>query len=80
MGRNKIEKNETPEQRFKRVGEYRTKIILDKLRLLGNCSNRRIYRYSEKDISKIFAAIKKQTKEARTQFYTNSKHDTSFKL
>jgi hypothetical protein len=80
MGRRKLETKENPEQRFKRVAEYRTRVVLDKLRLLGNCSNRHIYRYSEKDVEKIFSAISTRLKETRTKFETDSKSDNFFKL
>jgi hypothetical protein len=63
--------NETPEQRFKRVAEARTKAVLDKLRLLGNCNNKRLYSYSEEDINKIFSTINKRIREVRSRFETH---------
>jgi hypothetical protein len=36
--------------------------------VLGNLSNRQVYGYSEKDISKIFSAINKQLKEVKVKF------------
>ena len=48
----KLNNNETTEERFKRVAEARTNAVLDKLRILGNLSNRQMYSYSEKDIKK----------------------------
>lgn len=44
-------------ERFKRVAENRTNKIIDQIRLLGNCSNRSNYEYTEEDVKKIFAAI-----------------------
>ena len=73
-----INNNETPEERFKRVAETRTNAVLDKLRILGNLSNRQMYSYSEKDINKIFAAINKQVKETKAKF--NSEKQKKFKL
>ena len=70
--------NETPEERFKRVAETRTNTVLDKLRILGNLSNRQMYSYSEEDINKIFSAINKQIKEVRLKF--NSQKQKKFKL
>ena len=63
--------NETPEQRFKRLAEPRTKAVLNKLRILGNCSSKRLYSYSQEDIDKIFSTINKQVKEVRSKFYTS---------
>ena len=76
MGR--INDNETPEERFKRVAEARTNAVFNKLRILGNCANRQIYSYSEEDIDKIFSAINKQLKEVRAKF--NSHKQERFKL
>lgn len=70
--------NETPEERFKRIAETRTNAVLDKLRILGNLSNKQRYKYTEKDIDKIFIAINKQIKEVRANF--NSRKREGFKL
>ena len=78
MGRTRVNNNETPEERFKRVAEARTNAILDKIRVLGNVSNRQIYGYSEEDIDKIFTAINKQLKKVRAKF--NSHKPEQFKL
>ena len=67
--------NETPEQRFKRVAEPRTKAVLYKLKLLGNCSNKRLYGYSQEDIDKIFSTINKRIKEVRSKFETHTEED-----
>ena len=73
-----INDNETPEERFKRVAEARTNAVLNRLRILGNLSNRQMYGYSEEDIKKIFTAIDKQIKEVRVKF--NSRKEKKFKL
>jgi len=70
--------NETPEERFKRVAEARANTVLEKLRLLGNCSSRRIYSYTEEDVNKIFSVLNKQIKEIRARF--NSKKLEKIKL
>ena len=74
----RVSDNETPEERFKRVAEARTNAILNKIRILGNCSNKQIYSYSEEDIEKIFLAINKQLREARAKF--NSWKEKKFTL
>jgi len=76
MGR--VNDNETPEERFKRVATARTNAIFNKIRILGNCSNKQIYSYSEEDIDKIFLAINKQLREVRAKF--NSWKEKKFKL
>jgi ABC-type Fe3+-hydroxamate transport system substrate-binding protein len=74
----RVSNNETPEERFKRIATVRTNAVLDKIRILGNLSNRQMYSYSEEDINKIFSAINKQIKEVRAKF--NSKKEKRFKL
>jgi len=76
--RKRINKNETPEERFKRIAEARTNAVLNKLRILGNLSNKQRYKYTEKDIDKIFTAINKQLKEVRANF--NYQKKERFKL
>jgi len=74
----RINNSETPEERFKRIAALRTNAILDRLRILGNLSNRQMYSYSEEDINKIFSAINKQFREVRAKF--NSRKEDKFKL
>jgi len=74
----RVNKNETPEERFKRVAEARTNAVLNKLRILGNLSNRQRYGYSDKDISKIFSTINRRVREVRAKF--DSKKERDFKL
>jgi len=70
--------NETPEERFKRLATSRTNAVLDKLRILGNLSNRQLYSYSEEDIERIFNAINRQMREVRAKFGTGKQR--SFEL
>jgi len=71
--------NETPEQRFKRLASLRTNQVLDKLRILGNCSNQQVYKYTKEDIDKIFSAIEKKVKEVKAKFNQHEKKE-QFKL
>ena len=61
-------KDETPRQRFVRLASLRTNEILKRLKILGNCSNRRLYEYDAKDIYKIFDEIEKKVGEIKTRF------------
>jgi hypothetical protein len=70
MGKNS---KETREQRFKRVATRRTNEILRRIRILGNCSNRSAYAYSEEDIQKVFSAIEKELKDAKATFHNRKK-------
>ncbi len=62
-------KREAKTKNFKRLASSRTNDILNKLRILSNCSNRSSYEYSKKDINRIFDAIDQATKEAKSKFY-----------
>ena len=45
---------ETKKGKFVRVAEARTNKIISMIRLLGNCSNKATYEYTNGDIKKIF--------------------------
>ena len=65
--------------RFIRIAERRTNNILEQLRLLGNCSNKNNYSYTEEDVKKIFNVIETELKEVKMKF--NSKaNEEKFKL
>lgn len=61
-------KRETKREKFVRMAEARTIKIISMVRLLGNCSNRLAYEYSEKDVGKIFAAIESAVADAKKRF------------
>ncbi len=42
-----MKQKETPEERFKRLVSKRTNKILKAINVLGNCSNRQVYSYTE---------------------------------
>jgi len=59
---------ETRHERFKRLAAKRTNDILDKIRILGNCSNKSSYEYTEEEVNKIFNEIDKQLKMTKARF------------
>ena len=59
---------ESKRDRFVRIAESRTNRILDQLKLLGNCSNKHNYDYTDDDIKKIFSAIEREVKSAKERF------------
>jgi hypothetical protein len=61
-------KNSPKSQAFQRLAIQRTNAVLEKLRLLGNLSNTATYEYSSDEVSKIFAAITKELRKARSKF------------
>ena len=78
MPRRKIPTNETKKDKFLRLATQRTKEVLSRLRVLGNCGNRQVYQYTEDDVEKIFSAIDKQLKNVKAKFHFPKKED--FKL
>jgi len=65
--------NETKEQKFRRIASARANRILDDLRLLGNCSNKSAYSYSDAEVNKIFSIIEKEMKRVRLMFENNKR-------
>jgi len=68
---------ETRKERFKRLAIARTKAVLDKLRLLGNLSNRANYDYSEEEVRKIFSAIEFQLRNIKARFIFKKRKEFS---
>lgn len=72
--------NESKRERFVRIAETRTNKIIDMIRLLGNCSNKGNYAYTEEDVKKIFSAIEFELKTAKTKFAEVESTERKFKL
>ncbi|HLF64578.1 MAG TPA: hypothetical protein VI603_12530 [Saprospiraceae bacterium] len=69
-------------ERFEDVAGKRVQYVLNKLELLGNCSNRNNYQYEPEDVRKMFSAIRDALKRAEAKFDGElTKHDkTKFKF
>lgn len=65
-------------ERFISVAESRTNNIIEKIRVLGNCSNKNLYDYSSDEIDKIFKAIQEKLSETKARFVVKRKKE--FKL
>lgn len=67
--------------RFKELAPKRTRGILKALEVLGNCSNKSGYQYTEDQVTKIFDTIGKKVTETKAMFSaTQEKKDISFDL
>ncbi len=66
---------ETRQERFKRLAIFRTNAVLEKIRILGNLSNKANYEYSDDDINKIFYAIDSRLRVAKTRFTHKTKKE-----
>ena len=63
------------QEAFKRLAAQRTNAVLEKLRILGNCSNRQLYDFTDEDIAKIFRAIDKELRSVKAKFMNSSRPD-----
>ena len=70
--------NETRNDRFKRLASKRTNEILEKIRILGNCSNRSSYEYTDDEVNKIFSEIERLLKITKAKFVAEKRE--KFKL
>lgn len=71
-------KQESRNERFRRLASKRTNEILEKIRILGNCSNKSSYDYTEEEVNKIFSEIEKQLKLTKAKFLAGKRE--RFKL
>ena len=69
---------ETRKEKFIRLATYRTNLVLEKLRILGNLSNKANYDYNDEEVNKFFAAIDSQLRIAKARFAGKRKKE--FKL
>lgn len=71
--------DEAKRKRFIGVAEKRINRILNDLRLLGNTSNKAMYKYERADVEKIFGEIEKKVTEVKSKFYSG-KQSKPFRL
>jgi len=71
-------KNESKREAFRRLGTQRTNAVLERLRILGHCTNPQLYEYSEEDIRKMFRAIEAEVRTVKAKFQNSSR--SQFKL
>lgn len=67
-------------ERFEKVAVARVNKVIKDLKLLGNCSNRNNYDYSEKDIKKIFSVIDSEIKKMKARYLGKNTGDDKFSL
>ena len=71
---------ESKRERFIRIAEARTNKILTMLRLLGNCSSKTNYEYTDKDIKQIFSTLEKEIRNTRNRFMGIDTNEEKFTL
>lgn len=72
--------SETKRERFVRLAEARTNKILEMMKLLGNCSSKANYEYTEDDVKEIFGALERELKNTKNKFLGIETKDEKFKL
>ena len=68
-------KKETKREKFVRMAEARTIKIISMVRLLGNCSNRSNYEYTDDEVKKIFSAIESELRAQKARFAVSPKSE-----
>lgn len=68
--------------RFEKVASTRVQKIINLLNLLGNCSNKNNYEFSEKDVELMFSEINHALKNCKNRydFALNKKENKGFKF
>jgi len=70
-----VKLSESKRQAFQRLATKRTNAVLERIRVLGHCSNPQLYDYTQEDVRKIFQAIEKELKIVKTKFQNSSKSE-----
>lgn len=72
-----VRENVTSEkrERFHRIAESRANKIASMVRLLGNCTNKSNYSYTDDEVKDLFAFIEKEVKHAKARFSSSDKND-----
>ena len=63
----------TKRQRFIEVATKRTNKVISSIRLLGNCSSKNNYEYTEEEVSKMFAAVDEELRLAKAKYSKKKK-------
>ena len=69
---------ETKEERFKRVAVKRVQRVLDSIRSLSQCSNKRMYQWNQNMLKKVWESIDNELKLCKNSFEKGEPEDFSF--
>lgn len=67
--------SESKNEKFRRLATARTNKTIDMIRKLGNLSNQSFYEYSNEEVEKIFNAIEKELRNAKSKFVIKEDED-----
>ena len=62
-------------QKFVKIVERRVTKVIKDLRLIGNLSNKRVYRYNDEDIKKIISAIETEMRNLKNRFTSSGDNE-----
>ena len=80
MASGDTKQREARDARFLRLAEKRVNVVLDRLRLLGQLSDKRNYDYTDAQVAKIFRAIDQELKSTKSKFENGSTERRRFTL
>jgi len=68
------------EDNFNRLAPSRVNALLNRIRILGNLSNRSSYEYTEEQVDKMFATIRERLKLVENKFLVVVKRKEEFQF
>ena len=68
-------RTEAKKDAFRRLATQRTNAVINRLRILGHCSNPQLYDYTQEDVKKMFRAIESEMKATKAKFINSSKSE-----
>lgn len=71
-------KGETKETRFTRIAEKRVQRVIESIRSLSQCSNKRMYNWNDEQLQKIWTAVDSELASCKESFEKAEPED--FKL
>jgi len=75
-----METDITKRDRFKRLASKRVTEVLKKLEVLGNCSSKSSYLYTEEEVETMFRAIEEKLVTMKSKFKPQAPEDKNFKF
>jgi len=60
---------------FRRLATQRTNAVINRLRILGHCSDSNRYEYTQEDVKKIFRSIESELKTVKAKFTNSSRSE-----
>ena len=71
---------ESKSELFNRLGKQRIEKVLKSIRILGNCSNKSTYEYTQKQIDKMSSTLVQALEQMFNKFTQNKKESESFEF